>query len=122
MKTLATFAMLAAIGASAPAMAQQAAPAPAAAPTAQQIAVTDAKVQQFVEVHQEVAEISQTYQAQLQQAGDNAEAAAAISQEANSEMMQAVQASPLTVQEFNQYAMLLQKDQSFQQAYLKHAR
>lgn len=78
--------------------------------------ISDAQVKEFAKVHKEVSDVSAKYQAQLQSTSDP-DAAAKISQKANKEMMDIVAKSDLSVEEYNQYAMLLQKDQTFQQKY-----
>lgn len=87
---------------------------------AAQVDVSDEQVKEFVKVHQEVSDVSAKYQAELQATSDP-EAASQISQQANKEMVQIVEKSPLSVEEYNQYAMLLQKDQKFQKKYLELA-
>lgn len=107
------------------AFAQQAAPAapaPAAAPAAaQQVEVSNEQVKEFTKVYQEVSAISQAYQGQLQ-ATNNPEEVAAISQQANEEMIAVVEKSPLSIEEYNQYAMLLQQDKDFQKKFMEHAK
>lgn len=104
------------------AYAQQEAPAaPASAPAAQQVEVTNEQVKEFTKVYQEVAAISQAYQGQLQATNDPEEVAA-ISQQANEEMVAVVEKSPLSIKEYNQYAMLLQQDKDFQKKFLEHAK
>ena len=120
MKKILGIAMIASFGFAGSAYAQaQTAPTPA--PAAQQVQVSEAKVKEFVEVHQEVYEISTKYQAQLQATNDPDEVST-ISQQANQEMAAIVEKSPLSIQEYNQYAMLLQQDQDFQKLYQEQAK
>lgn len=101
----------------APAAPSAAAPAPAA----QQVEVSDEQVKEFTKVYQEVSAISQAYQGQLQATNDPEEVAA-ISQQANEEMVAVVEQSQLSVEEYNQYAMLLQQDKDFQKKFMEHAK
>lgn len=103
---------------SAPALAQQAPAQNAPAQQMQQINVSDSTMKEFVKVHQQVQAVQQTYQAEIQKAEDQA-VAAAMMQKANEQATKAVEASPITVEEFNQIAMLLPQDQKLQQQYQK---
>jgi tRNA(Ile2) C34 agmatinyltransferase TiaS len=120
---MAVLAATASLSLSGAAMAQSAPPAspaqgaPAqAAPATQQVEVSEKQLKDFSVVQQEVAAISSTYQGQLQSTNDPNEVAE-ISQKANQEMVKVVEKSPLSVQEYNQIAMLLQQDKGLQQKY-----
>lgn len=79
-------------------------------------AVDDVKLQQFAQVHQQVEAVGTQYQAQIAQTAD-IDQQSALAAEANQQMMKTVEASPLSVQEYNQIAMLVQQDPALQQKY-----
>ena len=113
----------AALAFAAPAMSQQTSDMPSSgqrAPAqsqAQQINVSEEKMQDFVKVHQQVLRVQQSYQQKAKQQGADQEAAAAIAHQADEEAMKVVKQSPITLQEFNQMAMLLQQKPELQQRY-----
>jgi hypothetical protein len=121
MKTLATISLATAMALTVPAYAQQAPAAAAAAPNTQQVQVDNQHVKEFVKVHQEVYAVNQKYQQKLKSAKDSAEVNT-LSQKANQEMKSVVDKSPLSIDQYNQYAMLLQQDKSFQQKYQQYAK
>lgn len=79
-------------------------------------AVDDVKLQQFAQVHQQVEAVGTQYQAQIAQTTDT-DRQSALAAEANQQMLKTVEASPLSVQEYNQIAMLVQQDPALQQKY-----
>ena len=88
----------------------------------QQINVDEQTMKQFVDVQKNVLTVQQKYSQQLEQAGDNQQATEAIVQQANQEMAQIVEQSPLSIEEYNQIAMLLPQDRKLQQQYQKHSK
>ncbi|TVP88868.1 MAG: DUF4168 domain-containing protein [Thioalkalivibrio sp.] len=77
--------------------------------TPQTAALTDQTVDTFVDAFVAVQDIREEYTERLHGASDEAEAQA-LQQEAQDEMMQAVEASGMSVQEYNEVAMALQND------------
>lgn len=100
-----------------PSSAQRAPAQQAPAQQAQQINMSDEKMQDFVEVHQQVLAVQQSYQQQAKQQGADQQAAAALAHQADEEAMKVVKDSPITLQEFNQIAMMLQQKPELQQRY-----
>lgn len=80
--------------------------------------VTDDKLKEFAEVHQEVESLSAEYQAKIA-ATDSPAEKSALSAEANAEMMRLVEQSPLSVSEYNRIALLVQQDIALQDKYRK---
>lgn len=78
--------------------------------------VTDDKLEDFAEVHQEVESMNAEYQAKIAATSDAAEKSA-LSAEANKEMMRLVEASPLSIAEYNRIAELVQTDITLQDKY-----
>jgi len=83
-----------------------------AAPT--DVDVSDAELQSFAEARTAITEIQQDYSQRLQGA-DDPEKANALQQEANEEMIAAVQETGLDVESFNTIAMAVQNDPELQQ-------
>lgn len=95
------------------------APAQPATQTEQAITaatVTDEKLKEFAEVHQEVESMNAEYQAKIAATSDVTEKSA-LSAEANKEMMTLVEDSDLSITEYNQIAQLVQKDINLQDKY-----
>lgn len=78
--------------------------------------VTDDKLKEFAEVHQEVESLNAEYQQKIQEATDVSEKSA-LSAEANKEMMKLVEDSPLSITEYNRIAQLVQQDITLQDKY-----
>lgn len=78
--------------------------------------VTDDKLKDFAEVHQEVESMNAEYQAKIAATSDAVEKSA-LSAEANKEMMRLVEASPLSIAEYNRIAELVQTDITLQDKY-----
>lgn len=78
--------------------------------------VTDDKLKDFAEVHQEVESMNAEYQAKIAATSDAVEKSA-LSAEANKEMMRLVDASPLSIAEYNRIAELVQTDITLQDKY-----
>lgn len=97
-----------------PAMQQQAAPAASEE-------ISDQQMQEFVKVEQKVREVSMNYQEKLSSASDESEISS-IAQEANREMTDVVEQSPLSVQEYNKIASLISTDQNLQRKYQEQSR
>jgi hypothetical protein len=89
------------------------APAPAEA-TTQATALTDETIDTFVDAFVAVQEIREDFTERLHSASDEAEAQA-MQQEAQEKMMQAVEESGMSVQEYNEVAMALQNDPELMQ-------
>ncbi|MHB0777610.1 DUF4168 domain-containing protein [Halomonas sp. WWR20] len=75
---------------------------------------SDEQLQQFADVSQEIASISQEYTGQLQNAEDEA-AQQQIRQEANDAMVGAVQDSGMSIEEFNNIGQAIQQDPQLMQ-------
>ena len=86
--------------------------APQAAP--QTIEITEAAVDKFIEVLQDVESIRGKYVARLQDAEDQ-QTAMGIQQEAQEKMVEKVQSSGMTVQQFNLIAQAAQQSPEIQQ-------
>ncbi|MDY0009364.1 MAG: DUF4168 domain-containing protein [Bdellovibrionales bacterium] len=78
--------------------------------------VSDEKLKEFAEVHQEVESMNAEYQAKIAATSDATEKSA-LSAEANKEMMALVEDSDLSITEYNQIAQLVQKDITLQNKY-----
>lgn len=85
--------------------------APQAAP--QTIEITEAAVDKFIEVLQDVESIRGKYVERLQDAEDQ-QTAMEIQQEAQEKMVEKVQSSGMTVQQFNLIAQAAQQDPNIQ--------
>ncbi|MFO7763483.1 MAG: DUF4168 domain-containing protein [Wenzhouxiangellaceae bacterium] len=83
-----------------------------AAPT--DVDVSDAELQSFAEARTAITEIQQDYSDRLQNA-DDPEKANELQQEANEEMIGAVEDTGLDVESFNTIAMAVQNDPELQQ-------
>lgn len=86
--------------------------APQAAP--QTIEITEAAVDKFIEVLQDVESIRGKYVERLQDAEDQ-QTAMEIQQEAQEKMVEKVQSSGMTVQQFNMIAQAAQQSPEIQQ-------
>lgn len=80
----------------------------------QQVQVSDSQLEQYVVVAGKVSEIRNDFQQKMTSAED-AEQAQSLQQEASAEMVEAVQASGMSVEEFNQIAYALQSDPALQE-------
>lgn len=78
---------------------------------AQNVEVSDAQLEQFVDAATEVQTVQQQYAAEIQSTQE-AEEAQALRQEAQEKMVEAVEGSGLSVSEYNLIAQQLQQDQS----------
>lgn len=103
--TVATFGM------SAPALATPQAQAAAPQQAAQAQVISDSMLEKFVAAMGEVREISNSYAEEFQSAED-AEQAQAIQQEAQQEMIAAVEASGLSPEEYNTIVQRVQQDEA----------
>ncbi|GAB2782360.1 hypothetical protein GCM10027040_05560 [Halomonas shantousis] len=115
-------AVLATTMAAGSAMAQESSGAAGSAGTTQSQTqnFSDEQLQQFADVSQEIARISQEYTGQLQDAQDEA-SQQQIRQEANDEMVQAVQDSGMSIEEFNNIGQAIQQDPQLMQRVQKMA-
>lgn len=75
---------------------------------------SDEQLQQFADASQDIAQISQDYTEQLQNASDEGEQQK-IRQQANDEMVQAVKGSGMTVEQFNSIGQAIQQDPQLMQ-------
>lgn len=75
---------------------------------------SDDQLQQFADASQNIAMISQDYTEQLQNASDESEQQK-IRQQANDEMVQAVQDSGMSVEQFNSIGQAIQQDPQLMQ-------
>ncbi|TDR56037.1 uncharacterized protein DUF4168 [Halomonas ventosae] len=109
-------AALLSLGLAATAQAQQDSAANAEQPQATAPAqdFSDQQLQQFADASQEIAVISQEYTQQLQSAEDE-QAQQDVRQEANDEMVKAVQDSGLEVDTFNAIGQAIQQDPELMQ-------
>ncbi|WFM70528.1 DUF4168 domain-containing protein [Halomonas sp. CKK8] len=109
-------AALLSLGLAATAQAQQDSAANAEQPQATAPAqdFSDQQLQQFADASQEIAVISQEYTQQLQSAEDE-QAQQDVRQEANDEMVKAVQNSGLEVDTFNAIGQAIQQDPELMQ-------
>ena len=99
------------LGAVAPVAAQTAAPAPTEQPEAQQVEMTDTKLEAFVEALMGVEEVRMDYTPQIEAATSEEEQAALVNQ-ANAEIIEKIEAVPdLTVDEYVTIAQVAQQDQ-----------
>ena len=99
------------LGTVAPVAAQTAAPAPAEQPEAQQVEMTDTKLEAFVEALMGVEEVRMDYTPQIEAATSEEEQAALVNQ-ANAEIIEKIEAVPdLTVDEYVTIAQVAQQDQ-----------
>jgi GTP1/Obg family GTP-binding protein len=88
------------------------APPPQSQP--EQIQVSDQQLQQFATAQAGISEVQEEFSAQLQQVEDP-DKAQTLREQANEQMIQAVQDAGLDVESFNQIAMAVQNDQALQQ-------
>lgn len=93
----------------------QGAQPPAAGPGQEMPAMdfSDADLQSFVEVQESLQEVRVKYSTLLEEAADQTEAQA-LQEQAGQEMVEAVEASGLDVDAYNQIAMALQQDPELQ--------
>jgi hypothetical protein len=99
------------LGAVAPVAAQTAAPAPAEQPEAQQVEMTDTKLEAFVEALMGVEEVRLDYTPQIEAATSEEDQAELVNQ-ANAEIIEKIEAVPdLTVEEYVTIAQVAQQDQ-----------
>ena len=83
-------------------------------PPPQQVEVSDAMLEQYVEVAAKVTEIRNDFQQQM--AGvETSEEAQSLQEEASAEMVEAVQSSGMSVEDYNQIAYALQSDPALQE-------
>ncbi|WP_110667866.1 DUF4168 domain-containing protein [Salinicola halophilus] len=75
---------------------------------------SDEQLQQFADASQEIAAVSQDYTEQLQNASGDEEQQE-IRQQANDEMVQAVQDSGMSVEQFNSIGQAIQQDPQLMQ-------
>jgi len=80
----------------------------------QNVDVSTSELQSFAEARTAITEIQQDYSQRLQNA-DDPEKANSLQQEANEEMIGAVQETGLDVESFNTIAMAIQNDPELQQ-------
>lgn len=83
-----------------------------------QIEVSDAEVEQFAAVYTESREIRQEYSEKFQAAGDQQEAQE-IQEQMNQEMMQVIEASPLSAERYQQIAGATAQDQELRERILQ---
>lgn len=80
----------------------------------QQLDVSDSQLEQYAAVAVKVTEIRNDFQQKMTSAED-AEQAQTLQEEASAEMIEAVQASGMSVEEYNQIAYALQSDPELQE-------
>jgi len=80
----------------------------------QDVDFSDVELQSFAEARSAITEIQQDYSQRLQNA-DDPEKANSLQQEANEEMIDAVEETGLDVESFNTIAMAIQNDPELQQ-------
>lgn len=83
----------------------------------QAVQVTDQEVQHFAEVYTESRSVRQEYSEKFQNA-ENQEEAQAIQQEMNDEMMEIIEASPLTPQRYQEIASATAQNDQLRQRIL----
>lgn len=110
---------VASLAVAAPAFSQQTPPPAPGQQQAKPVAVSDDTMKEFVKVQQKVVAVQKDYQAEAQKAGDDQAKIAAITQKANEEATKVVKKSPITVEQYNQIAMLLPHDPKLLQQYKK---
>ncbi|MFO8153644.1 DUF4168 domain-containing protein [Thioalkalivibrio sp.] len=108
-KTVLTIALTALFAASGAALAQDGGQPSFGETTPPSAAMTDQTIDTFVDAFVAVQGIREDYTERLQDASDEGEAQG-LQQEAQEKMMQAVEASGMSVQEYNEVAMALQND------------
>ena len=115
MRKLTITALMSAMLATAPVASVFAAQQPqqAAAPQAQQIEVTDSQLKQFAGAQESVNEIRVDAMAKLEKVEDQNQAQE-IQQQANQDMVNAVQNSGLSVEDYNLIARAVQSDTNLQ--------
>lgn len=84
----------------------------------QQMNVTDAQLQEFAEAQAAVGQVQSNFQSQAQ-AAETQEEMKIIQQQANEQMVQAIQRTDLSLQEYNQLANLVQANPQVQQRYME---
>ncbi|GHB24703.1 DUF4168 domain-containing protein [Salinicola rhizosphaerae] len=99
---------------SVPAMAQDTAQSGSQAQQAPAKNFSDDQLHQFADASQDIAQISQNYTQQLQNASDQGEQQK-IRQQANEEMVSAVKGSGMTVEQFNSIGQAIQQDPQLMQ-------
>lgn len=82
--------------------------------TQQQVQVSDSQLQSYVDVAAKVSQIRADFERQMASVED-AEQAQSLQAEASAEMIEAVQASGMSVEEYNQIAYALQSDPALQE-------
>jgi len=87
----------------------------------QQINVDEAQLQEFAQAEAAVRQVQTKYEGQAQ-AIETQEEMQTLQQQASQEMVQAIQSTDLSVQEYNQIANLVQADPQLRKKYLKIAR
>jgi len=85
-----------------------------APPPAADIEVSDTQLEAFADAQSTLGEIQQDYAGRMQSV-DDPEKANELREEANAEMVDAVEESGLTVETFNQIAQAVQNDPELQQ-------
>lgn len=91
----------------------------AAAPAADQAAkaeISDEQIEEFAKVQEQVQAVSQEYQLKMKETKDQT-AMTDLANKANDEMVDIVNDSKLSVEQYNQIAMQLSSDQDLQQRY-----
>jgi len=83
----------------------------------QQMNVTDAQLQEFAEAQAAVGQVQSNFQAQAQ-AVETQEEMQMVQQQANEQMVQAIQETDLSVQEYNQIANAVQADPQLREKYM----
>lgn len=83
-------------------------------PPPQQVQVSDSMLEQYVQVAEKVTEVRNDFQ-QKMAAVETAEQAQSLQEQASAEMIEAVQSSGMSVEEYNQIAYALQSDPALQE-------
>lgn len=84
----------------------------------QQMNVTDAQLQEFAQAQAAVGQVQSKFRAQAQ-AVETQEEIKAIQQQASQQMVQAIQQTDLSVQEYNQIANLVQANPQVREKYME---
>ncbi len=112
-----TLVMLVSVSESMAQQQQQQAPAPQNQQV--EVNVSDKKMKEFVSVYTEVISISEKYQPKLQEAKDP-EQSDAIIQQAQAEMVEKVNNSKISVEEYNEILAAIPTDKKLQKKFQKY--
>lgn len=100
-----------------PAAAQQTQPTAPSQP--QNVKISETAMQEFAKVQKQIMEIQKHYRAQAQKVANDQQKIKEISKQANQDMTEVVESSPLSIQQYNQIATALPRDKNLQDRYRK---